>query len=68
MQPVNDRARLALIDFVTKAIAAEDDPRVPETLKRLHAQREEVVKRIQASQPPAQVVGARAAQLKVRRG
>lgn len=63
---VNDAMRLALVDAVLKMLEADDDSRAPAAIENYRAQRERIVARIQASNPPAVTIQANVARLGAR--
>lgn len=55
--------RLALADGIITMLSNEDDPRAPEAKAHYEGQRAELVRKIQACNPPPVVVQANVAQL-----
>lgn len=53
---LNDKGRLALLDSVIRMLKQEDDPRTSDAIAHYQAQRETLVRRIQASNPPPVIV------------
>lgn len=60
---VDDMFRLKMVDAFLGMLSEQDDPRAPDAIAHYQAQREELVKRIQASNPPPVVVQANVATL-----
>lgn len=58
--------RLALVDAVLRMLEADDDPRAPAAIENYRGQRERIVARIQASNPPAVTIQANVARLGAR--
>lgn len=65
---IDDTFRLGLIDASIAFLLQQDDARAPEAIAHYQAQREELVRRIQASNPPPVVIEANVATLGARGG
>lgn len=58
---VDDVFRLKMVDAFLDWLRRQDDPRAPDAIAHYQGQREELVKRIQVSNPPPVVVQANVA-------